>query len=275
MEQLWSLFEQFHLSENMRLSSSGQDQKDFATYLLSVGDGKVTDALPNELPMAAETKIPLREELRSSSESTQEFCKEIFPNLGSIVLNGEQSGDKEWYQYLMERAIICPTNKEVDTINNIMIDNFPGEVRGYRSYDKLLEESQAHSHSFPVEYLNTVNVNGVPAHYIKLKKGAPIMLLRNLDPARGHVNGTRYIIRSLHRHVIYAEIAVGPYKGNDIMIPRILFHPKDRSLPISMERRQFPVRLCFSVTSNKSQGQTLKHVGIYLKQVCSLSNDSF
>ena len=29
---------------------------------------------------------------------------------------------------------------------------------------------------------------------------------------------------------------------------------------------QFPIRLCFAVTSNKSQGQTLKHVGIYLQQ---------
>ena len=50
------------------------------------------------------------------------------------------------------------------------------------------------------------------------------------------------------------------------MIPRINFHPTDRSLPIEMERKQFPVRLCFAVTSNKSQGQTLKHVGIYLQQ---------
>ena len=54
--------------------------------------------------------------------------------------------------------------------------------------------------------------------------------------------------------------------GNTIMIPRINFHPTDRSLPIEMERKQFPVRLCFAVTSNKSQGQTLKHVGIYLQQ---------
>ena len=29
---------------------------------------------------------------------------------------------------------------------------------------------------------------------------------------------------------------------------------------------QFPVRLCFAVTSNKAQGQTMKHVGIYLQQ---------
>ena len=50
------------------------------------------------------------------------------------------------------------------------------------------------------------------------------------------------------------------------MIPRISFQPKDRSLPIEMERRQFPLRLAFAVTSNKSQGQTLRHVGIYLEQ---------
>ena len=50
------------------------------------------------------------------------------------------------------------------------------------------------------------------------------------------------------------------------MIPRIPFQPKDRSLPIEMERRQFPVCLCFAVTSNKSQGQTLRDVGIYLEQ---------
>ena len=48
------------------------------------------------------------------------------------------------------------------------------------------------------------------------------------------------------------------------MIPRIAFHPKDRTLPFEMERKQFPVRLCFSVTSNKSQGQSIKHVGVFL-----------
>ena len=48
------------------------------------------------------------------------------------------------------------------------------------------------------------------------------------------------------------------------MIPRIKFQPKDRSLPVEMERSQFPVRLCFAVTSNKSQGQSIAHVGLFL-----------
>ena len=32
-----------------------------------------------------------------------------------------------------------------------------------------------------------------------------------------------------------------------------------------MQRKQFPVRLCFSMTANKAQGQTLQTVGIYIK----------
>ena len=68
-------------------------------------------------------------------------------------------------------------------------------------------------HAFPVDYLNTIDVNSMPPHLLQLKKGVPIMLIRNLDATRGHVNGTRYIIRELRKRVILAEIAVGPYKG--------------------------------------------------------------
>ena len=71
-------------------------------------------------------------------------------------------------------------------------------------------------HAFPVDYLNTIDVNSMPPHLLQLKKGVPIMLIRNLDSTRGHVNGTRYIIRELRKRVILAEIAVGPYKGKKL-----------------------------------------------------------
>ena len=91
------------------------------------------------------------------------------------------------------------------------------------------------------------------------------MLLRNLDPKRGHVNGARYYVKRLSGKVIHAVLAIGPHKGEEILIPRIKFHPEDKTLPFEFERCQFPVRLCFGITSNKSQGQTLKRVGLYLK----------
>ena len=90
------------------------------------------------------------------------------------------------------------------------------------------------------------------------------MLIRNLDPANGHVNGARYTICGLSKRIIRAKIACGPHAGKEIMIPRILFHPKDKNIPFEMERRQFPIRVCLSITANKSQGQSYKVVGLNL-----------
>uniref|UniRef100_A0A0L8H5K4 ATP-dependent DNA helicase n=1 Tax=Octopus bimaculoides TaxID=37653 RepID=A0A0L8H5K4_OCTBM len=42
----------------------------------------------------------------------------------------------------------------------------------------------------------------------------------NLDATNGHCNGTRYIIVSLHNHVIEAEVASGPYGGSTLLIPK-------------------------------------------------------
>ena len=266
MEHLWRCFEQFHLDENMRLASSGLEQKEFAAYLLSIGNGEVQDAAPNENPTAAETQIPLISELCSKATCAEDFCREIFPNLKKRIEEGLTNNDKDYHTWLMERAIICPTNKDVDLINDILLEEFPGPAQEYRSFDKLTTESQSEAHVFSEDLLNKFHSNGIPAHFLKLKVGAPVMLLTNLDPSRGHVNGTRYIIKALYPRVIYAEIAIGPYMGNDIMIPRIKFYPKDKTLPIEFSRKQFPLRLCFSVTSNKSQGSTLKHIGIFLRQ---------
>ena len=94
------------------------------------------------------------------------------------------------------------------------------------------------------------------------------MLLRNLDSVKGHCNGTQYVIEHLHDHMIVATIACGPRAGSGklIFIPRIAKIPSDNIFPFHMKRKQFPVRPAFAITSNKAQGQTLSHVGIYLKQ---------
>jgi ATP-dependent DNA helicase PIF1 len=37
-------------------------------------------------------------------------------------------------------------------------------------------------------------------------------------------------------------------------------------MPFTLQRRQFPVRPAFATTINKSQGQTFKHIGIFLRE---------
>src|SRR6266496_2559904 len=52
-----------------------------------------------------------------------------------------------------------------------------------------------------------------------------------------------------------------------VMIPRIPLSPSStEDLPFDFRWTQFPLRLAFAMTINKAQGQTLKHVGLCLKE---------
>lgn len=40
--------------------------------------------------------------------------------------------------------------------------------------------------------------------------------------------------------------------------------PADKTMPFVLKRKQFPIVVCYAMTINKSQGQTVKNVGLYL-----------
>jgi ATP-dependent DNA helicase PIF1 len=102
---------------------------------------------------------------------------------------------------------------------------------------------------------------------LKLKIGCPIILLRNIDPANGLCNGTRLVVRGFQRNTIDAEIVVGGHTGKRIFLPRIPLCPSDDEMfPFQFKRKQFPVRLSFTMTVNKAQGQTIPNVSVYLPE---------
>ncbi|CAI0383807.1 unnamed protein product [Linum tenue] len=128
--------------------------------------------------------------------------------------------------------------------------------------DKEVPES--FSETYPTEFLNTLSFNGVPDHEIRLKVNTPLMLLRNLSPPSGLCNGTRLMITSLGQNSIIGNIMGGSFDGKPVAISRIVLNIEDKKWSFILKRRQFPVRLCYGMTINKSQGQTLDKVGIYL-----------
>ena len=196
--------------------------------------------------------------IKLPDDTTVGYEKELL----DFVLGGIENNytDSAW---LSSRSIICPTNSEVDAINNTIMSIFPGDVKVYRSNDSV-EENE---HHYPIEF-NTLCPSGMPraTHTLQLKKHRIIMLLRNLDPVNGHYNRTRYVIEHLHDHIINATIACAPHAGKRIFVPIIPMIPSDNIFLFRMKRKQFPVRFAFAITSNKAQGQTLSHVCIYLKQ---------
>ncbi|POS86702.1 hypothetical protein EPUL_003476 [Erysiphe pulchra] len=93
----------------------------------------------------------------------------------------------------------------------------------------------------------------------------PVMLLRNYNPKLGLCNGTRLIVTRFYSRCVKGRIVFQDprFHGKEHVISRFTLDSNDE-LPFSMVRKQLPVRPCFAMTINKSQGQTLKIVGVDL-----------
>lgn len=142
-----------------------------------------------------------------------------------------------------------------------------GDEKEYHSSDSIDRTEENDNEAFEQltpEFLNCLKTSGLPNHSIKLKVGTPIMLLRNLDQAEGLCNGTRLTVTKLGDHVIEAKIITGKNIGNIIYIPRMSMSPSQSPWPFKLIRRQFPIIVSFAMTINKSQGQSLEYVGLYL-----------
>ena len=150
---------------------------------------------------------------------------------------------------------------------------FVGEERIYLSADSIDptdSDSLANSVITP-DFLNSIKLSGLAHHALCLKVGAPVILLRNLDPKGGLYNGTRLQKTQLTKQVVQARVITGDRIGEIVLIPLINLTPSDMKLPFKMRRRQFSLSVAFAMTINKSQGQSLEQVGLYLpKPVFSL-----
>jgi len=114
------------------------------------------------------------------------------------------------------------------------------------------------------EFLNTINVSGLRNHKLRLKVGVPMILLWNIDQKLGLCNGTRLIITRVGRFVLEGKVISGSNIGEKVFIPRLFVTPFDVKISFKFQRRRFPLVVSFAMTINKSQGKSLKNVGIYL-----------
>lgn len=250
---IWRHTQIFRLQTNMRVQQANnthnsEQLREFAEYLLRIGENR------EQIASGTEDRIKLRNSMLMPGYNLLTLIDTLYGDMLSTTPSRE---------FLMARAILTPKNVDVATINETILESkFPGTTEEYLSADSMVDPEE--SLSYPTEILNSLSPSGLPPHTLKLKPGCPVMLLRNLNTSQGLCNGTRLICISFRRNVIEAQIATGTHIGEIVLLPRITITSKKSECPIEFQRTQFPIRLAFSMTINKAQGQTFDTIGLYL-----------
>ena len=253
--EIWRSVSVLKLTENMRVNRSPA-ASEFAEYLLRIGEAREPTVAFAEVA----DYIRIRDEMAfvcsPPADPVRELLRHIYPDFRT------RRGDSN---YMAKRAILAPRNVDVDKLNAVASNAFPGIAVEYLSRDSIEDTESNAAALYAPEFLNSINPPSLPPHRLSLKIDQPIMLLRNLDPKQGMCNGTRLTCKRLGRNVIDAEIITGDFAGRRVLIPRILLKPTNTgSKHIEFCRKQFPIRPAFAFTINKAQGQTLEAVGVFL-----------
>ena len=227
----------------MRLRDNAEE-REFAQWQLDVGHGRHTD--DNGI-------ISLPPYFHCPQNTVESLIDTIYPGIKSHPLPHDD--------YFFERSILSARNDDVDDINLKILKDFPGEERAYHSADSIQEQKDGDVTMYPMEYLNSINVSGMPLSKLKLKVGCPVMVLRNLNPMEGVCNGTRGIITRMTDRVLEVRLLGKNNDGRHVFIPRIKII-SNAETGFYFCRHQFPVRLAFSMTINKAQGQSLVCIGL-------------
>lgn len=239
----WKCFTKFTLTHNMRALP---EEKEFVKFLLTIGN--VTSNNRDDYADIPENCIP--------------------PNNSNIVhdIYGDLIKNKH-YDDFTKVAILSPRDADVNEINDQVIDLLDVTTeKNYTSIDSVKNCNNGDiNDSILPEYLNTINPPNFPPHELRLRLYSVVMLTRNLSINEGLCNGTRLLVIELGNSLLKCKILTGDKSGDIVFLNRItLYH--DNANAFAFKRRQYPVRVAFEMTINKSQGQSFDGIGIYLRK---------
>ena len=89
-------------------------------------------------------------------------------------------------QWLAEHAILAAKNVDVNNINIKIKNVMPGEIFKFKSIDTVMNQDE--SVNYPIEFLNSLDLEGLPTPILYLKIGTPLILLQNKYKIRENNN---------------------------------------------------------------------------------------
>lgn len=135
----------------------------FSKQLLDIGDGVVAIdtftglvSFPNDFCLLTESK--------------EELIQRVLPDVAQQFKN---------HNWLSKRAILAAKNEDVDDLNAIIQNFIPGQLFSFKSVDTVINQDDFVN--YPTEFLNSLELPGLPPHNLQLKIGSVIIMLRNIN----------------------------------------------------------------------------------------------
>lgn len=246
---LWRAFTVFHLTDNMRVLTAdprGTERSRlsrFSRFLLALGSNnksEMRECLDTDYGSTPASPS-------SSSDSTVDpDSPDIEMPAGLCVDGGREAlidwtfdelerhlGDADFFE---KRAILAPRHCEVHEINQSVLERVDSTSWEKTSIDELALDETA---PIPTEFLNSLTDGGLPPHVLNIKRGVPVMLLRNLRVDEGLCNGTRLLVTDFTPSgLMVAKIITGPKRGNTVLVPRIKLYAEQGKWPFTWHRTQ-------------------------------------
>jgi hypothetical protein len=157
----WHKFAYFHkvtFTQNMRALPS---EVEFVEFLKKIGN----DESP-QLPQFGENIIEISQQFIGDENN---IINEVYGNISENILSDN----------ILKSVILAPKNDDCTFINTDILNRIPGEERTYHSYDKIICDNDNEINNYPVEFLNSLTISGLPPHKLVLKVNCIVLLIRN------------------------------------------------------------------------------------------------
>ncbi|XP_076032974.1 ATP-dependent DNA helicase Pif1-like [Oratosquilla oratoria] len=197
---MWNDLTKLELTENVRLKKDDTKNILFAQKLLQLGS-------------QSEGPVEFDEDFGVRVKSCQELVDKVYDDIENNHLNAS---------YFEKRAIVSPTNDDVDNINQMIHEKLKEKEVVYNSVDVAVEEGT----DIQTSVFNAMTSPSLPPHQLRVKVGSVLMIIRNICPPK-LCNGTRIIVTNLKKNVLVGKILGGSYRGEQVMIPRITLEAQD------------------------------------------------